>query len=127
MFVPLYSVESDTTDDRGEKPNESGVSDKEMLDILQGGTTSLETIASEGAGDKGKKDDPFGVVRLGAVAILSVAGLLNLLHDASKFGESVEGGYVAGSIVTLAIDSAFTLAMAGAFYKEWMLREEQSP
>ena len=63
--------------------------------------------------DLTKKDDPFGVVRLGGTAVMSVVGLAILVNDASKFTP------VLGSFLTLALDLAFALAMVAAFAKEW--------
>lgn len=136
LLVPLASLRAGTTDSDGSDTtpqassvvgNEntpSSVSDEEIAEILKGGT-SMESIANEMKNEKGDDDnDPFGIVRVGVAAILCVGGIGNLANDASKFGASVEGGYVLGSIITLTIDTAFTLAMAGALYKEWQKMEK---
>jgi hypothetical protein len=110
--------ETDKTEPTSVVDDPSAVSDEEITDILKGGTL-LESIA-----DTAAKEDPFGVVRMGVAAILCLGGLANLAGDASKFGASVEGGYALGSGIMLAIDTAFTAAMAGALYKEWQKMQE---
>ena len=72
-----------------------------------------------------KETDSFGTVRLVAASILGVGGVINLAKDASHFSESVNAGYMLGSVITLAIDIAFTLAMAGAVYKEWQMQQSE--
>ena len=87
----------------------------EPTDTVDEKTTLIieEDIAKN---DLTKKDDPFGVVRLGGTAVLSFVGLAILVNDASKFTP------VLGSFFTLALDFAFALAMIGAFAKEWETR-----
>jgi hypothetical protein len=72
-----------------------------------------------------QETDSFGMVRLVVASILGLGGILNLAKDASHVKESVTGGYILGSVITLTIDIAFTLAMAGAVYKEYQMQQSK--
>jgi hypothetical protein len=98
---------SEPDKDDSNEPTDTPVAEESILIIEEDVTKDVVT----------KKDDPFASVRLGGSAVMCVVGLAILANDASKFTP------VLGSILTLALDIAFTLAMVGAFSKEWGARE----
>jgi hypothetical protein len=105
-FVLRAAGDYSNKDDSNE-PMDTPVAEESMLIIEEDVTKDVVT----------KEDDPFGIVRLGGSAVMCAVGLAILVNDASKFTP------VIGSILTIALDIAFTLAMVGAFSKEWGARQ----
>jgi hypothetical protein len=104
-----------------ESPENSDDNDNDMTSIEgEDDTSNLNKNSMSSI-----ETDSFGMVRLVAASILGVGGVVNLAKDASHFNESVTGGYILGSVITLAIDIAFTLAMVGAVYKEWQMKQSK--